>query len=386
MSMTRTRLKTKTFTGSRTERFTPFTTNSNSYVSSSETCVDLAGDGAGDNQAFTVTRETRDGGLINGIEASLLSGYIWNNYPCAYVEDSYLTTHLSIPGQPSDGSLATSALARTQPYRPEMVSWENVEDLGSLLGLIRDLFRNKVQLLERLTSRKAWRSLQRAAKLNLLYQFGIAPAISDLKTLMHFQNSVDHRVKEIERLYGHRGLRRTLHMWDGSNTTTIASQTIQSQGVLLHARIVKTTTVHVKAHVRWRAIFPIHLSDAEMRARAIRAILGSEIDPFTVYELMPWSWLIDYFSNLGQIVKAAKNLTTVTHDSVRIMEHRRTRSSSYNHDTTGSGSNKITCSPMLVTSESKKRRLATPTLIAQETILTGGQLSILGSLLMTKAR
>lgn len=383
---TRSRAKTSTFTGSRTERYGSHVTNTNSYISLSESCVDVTGDGAGDNQPLTVTRTTRSGGLINGIEASTLSGYIWNDYPCAYVEDSYLTTHLSIPGQPSDGSLATQALARTQPYRAEAVAWEYLENIPQLGSSARDLYRYKLNQLERLVPAKLWRSLDRAAKLNLLYQFGIAPLISDIGTLLHFQKSVDNRVKEIERLYGKRGLRRTLQMWDGSNTTTIASQTIQSQGVLLHARITKTTTVSVRCHVRWRAIFPIQPSDAAMRNRAKRAILGADIDPYVVYELMPWSWLVDYFFNLGSLVKAAKNLTTVTHDTVRVMEHYRTWSSSSNHDTNGSGANKITCSPFSVSFETKKRRLAIPTLNAQESLLTGGQLSILGSLVVLNAK
>jgi hypothetical protein len=92
---------------------------------------------------------------------------------------------------------------------------------------------------------------------------------------------------------------------------------------------------------------------------------------------MPWSWLADYFLNLGNLVKAAKNLTTITHDAVRIIEHRRTRTISSNH-TLGGGS--VTCTPMFIVHETKKRTLAVPTLNAQESILTDGQLSILGSL------
>lgn len=360
-------------------------TSSRTYTSLSEVVDDETG--PGDNSpTFTVERITRSGGLINGIEKSNLSGYIWNDYPCAYVTDSYLTSHLSISGRPSNSTLAAQVAARTQPLRSSMVSLEYLSDLSDLGSKAQSEMLKRLRGLGKSFPLSRWPKLRRAAKLNLLYHFGIVPLLSDIETLLEFQGLVDARAKELKRLYqGPRGLRRTVDLWSGSNTTTIPSQTIQSYGVLLHARITKTTTENVKGHIRWHTIYPVGVSDQALRAKAKKAILGYSLDPATLYELMPWSWLVDYFSNLGTIVKGAKNLFDFTHSAVRIMDHHRTYSSSSNHDTTGSGANIITCTPMFCIHESKTRRIATPSLIAQDAILTESQLSILGSLTVLRS-
>jgi len=117
-----------------------------------------------------------------------------------------------------------------------------------------------------------------------------------------------------------------------------------------------------------------------LRSMAKKAILGTELDPYTFYELMPWSWLIDYFFNLGTNIKANKNQLTMFHDAVRIMEHTRTRTTTSNHTFKVYSTGTVRCTPMYITNETKTRSLATPTINAQETILNNSQLSILGSL------
>lgn len=376
---TRQRLRETTFTGYRTQRFGSKLTGSNTYVALSEFCEDVIGVSVGDNQPFTVTRVTRSGGLINGKEASLLTGYIWNDYPCAYIEDAYCVSHHSITGRPTNGSMATNIAARTQPFRAEAVAWEYIDQLHNLGRSAESKYSGALFRLLKVVPRSVWRKLSRAAKINLMIQFGLVPLISDINVLLSFQKRVDSRVKEMERLYGARGLRRTLHLWDGSHMTNISNQTIQSNGVLLHARITKTTTIGINGHIRWYGIFPLGKTDERLHSMATKAIAGTELDPFVIYELMPWSWLVDYFLNLGSLVKAAKNSFTCYHEQVTIMEHKCTRTISSNHDT-ASGEVVVTCTPMFVTSESKTRNLATPTLNAQESVLTNAQLSILGSL------
>lgn len=36
----------------------------------------------------------------------------------------------------------------------------------------------------------------------------------------------------------------------------------------------------------------------------LRRIMGSRVTPDTIYNLMPWTWLVDYFTDLGQFVQA----------------------------------------------------------------------------------
>jgi hypothetical protein len=373
---TRTRLRSSVFTGYRTDNFGSNITISRSYESMHEQCVDDVG--VGDNGPLTITRISRSGGTISGVQPA--GSYTWNNYPCTWVTDVYTITPLAIAGRPTNSFMAASLLARTQPLRVSTVSWEYLNDLHDLGSRAKDEMGRRLGLLKKVAPPAMWRHLKFASRLNLLYQFGILPLISDIETLFKFQKSVDKRIAELKRLYQNTGLRRTVPLWKGSNYTTFHNQTIQSQGVSLSCSVAKLTTSEIRGHVRWHAIVPITPSDEQLRSMAKKAILGLTIDPYTVYELMPWSWLIDYFFNLGTNIKANKNQLTMFHDSVRIMEHIRTRTTTSNHTSKTYSTGIVRCSPIFITTESKTRSLATPTVSASETILTNSQLSILGSL------
>jgi hypothetical protein len=75
-------------------------------------------------------------------------------------------------------------------------------------------------------------------------------------------------------------------------------------------------------------------SDSEMRRLAIKAVLGYRLDPQTLYEIMPWSWLIDYFTNLGDIVASTRNLVPAYHDDVNIIKTTRIDGNAIQNDKT----------------------------------------------------
>lgn len=373
---TRTRLRSSVYTGYRTDNFGSNITISRSYESLHEQCTDDVG--VGDNGPLTITRISRSGGLIRGVQPP--GSYTWNDYPCTWILDVYTTTPLAVSGRPSNSTMAASLLARTQPLRAETVAWEYLNDIHDLGSRAQKEMARRLGLLQKEFPPKLYRELKFAARLNLLYQFGIIPLISDIQVLMRFQKSVDKRMAELRRLYENTGLRRTVPLWAGSNYATFHNQTINSQGVTLACSVAKFTGITIRGHVRWHAIVPVVPLDDRLRAMAKSAILGTDVDPYTLYELMPWSWLIDYFFNLGTMIKANKNQLTMFHDSVRIMEHTRTRTSTSNHTSKTYTTGTVTCSPIFVTNETKTRSLATATVNAQETMLKSGQLSILSSL------
>jgi hypothetical protein len=49
--------------------------------------------------------------------------------------------------------------------------------------------------------------------------------------------------------------------------------------------------------------------DIPQAAQIARILLGDDLGPNTVYQLIPWSWLVDWFTNLGAIVD------NLTHDA-----------------------------------------------------------------------
>lgn len=385
--MSRTRTNFTNLYGTRYAKGTGVTVTG-SYQPINETCVDETT--LGDNLPFSVTRTTKSGGLINGETPSNRTGHIFTGFPCGYWSNGEMTSTLSIPSVPSTSELASETASRTQPYRPSTTLWEYIDELAGYGSSAEEGMRKKLSSLRKTHPPHKWPLLRGIAKANILTRFAILPLISDIDTLLTFSEAVDKRAKEIERIYGPKGLRRSIDLWEGSRESTSPVRTINSSGIKFHSSIKKTSSLKIRGHIRWYAIFPIKPADQEIRQLAKDAILGFNssakrgfgLDPYVFYELMPWSWLIDYFTNLGEVVKASKNLLSVTHSNPRIMRHYRTETSTVDiYDSPWYGSKgPVSCSPMICTVEEKRRDSASVLLSAKSDLLTADQMSILGSL------
>lgn len=338
--------------------------------------------GEGDNAFLDIDRWTYSGGLLNGRMPSMITGYEYFNWPLigpAHGGGSGWYSHLNTTSQ-TDSTYASRTLARTNPSRASIEAVINGIELREIPSLIKDTADYRISKLYKYISPSKFRLLKRAAKLHLMWSFGIAPLISDLAKLPQFQDLVDQRIDELERLRT-RGLRRTITLDRLSATDVALNEPIWTSNGTIRADRYKYTDVTIRGHVRWYA-HP-HLltkSDDEMRALAKKVIAGLSIDFGTAYELIPWSWLVDYFTNLGSIVAASKNTVSASHSSVRIMRHTRTRSYSRNH----TGSPTLSMTPGYCEHETKTRRLASPSLSAHLGLLEAPQLSILGSLSILK--
>lgn len=338
--------------------------------------------GPGDNAPFTLERIALSGHLINGKESSHITGYEWFDYPTYYqLHNSIVYSHISQTTQ-SDTYYASQLLSRTSPERPSTNALVAMWEAREIPGLLKELYEHQMDELGKFIPKKAFKALKRTAKYNLMIQFGILPVFSDLKTCLDFQSLVDSRVKELERLREPRGLRRTKRLDTIESSWTSSNKTIQSNDVILHCKFRKSTTTDVRGHIRWYLDENYTLSDSSIRRVARKAILGAYLDPYTLYEAMPWSWLIDYFTNLGDFVHLNRNSLAAHHNTPRIMRNRRTVTTSYDHDTAQSG--KITCTPCKNVYETKTRRLATASLSARVGFLTENQTSILGSLAFSR--
>nr|UJQ84966.1 MAG: hypothetical protein 1 [Leviviridae sp.] len=384
--MTRIRQRNANFTGYRTERFGAHVTNSRTIEVKFEECTDETF--TGDCWPFIVIQRYRVGGLINGISGSSLTGYTWNNYPCAYVTDSFLMSALSISGQPNNGTIAAKTIARTTPYRSSTVSLEYISEMPGYGKSAKKLLTERCLRLSKSIPERKWRTLSTIAKFTILTEFGIIPVLSDIEVLIEFRKRADARRQEIDRLYGKRGLRRTIkEYWSGSSSqSNVTGQVIQSQGVVLTCNVHKTTKRTISSHIRWYALFPMsRLTDSEIDRKIKAAILGYDINPYTIWQLIPWSWLIDYFTNLGDLLKGCSNMYEIRHDPVNVMTTTYTNSWTDNHSVHTNSSGMCTCTPMYISSIRRDRVYATPSIIALDCVLTRDQLSILGSLAVIRS-
>jgi hypothetical protein len=121
----------------------------------------------------------------------------------------------------------------------------------------------------------------------------------------------------------------------------------------------------------------------EIRHKAFRSAFGLEASLSTVWEALPWSWFIDWFSDLGDYCQAHRNAVGATPGQCFRMVHSESTTiytilsehPSLNPNITVSG-------PAMTRRTRKTRSVLSPAAFPSVSFpfLTGRQLGILGSL------
>jgi len=340
------------------------TVGGGSVWSGYHTCSDVVG--SGDNAPLNVFHETVDGGRLT--KGSQATGYYtawFDNYRVDMLDTNNCFDHLGIVGDIFDADAATQAAAMTNPSRPYVDVAVNALQLGELFTLIRD------------AGNSFYRNI---GNNNLMYQFGVAPVVGDLVKMLRFTDQVNRRVGEISRLISQHGLRRTCSIGNYSNMERV-NKFIQSNLFTLREDFDVVTSLSIKAHCRWiPAGDCLSLSrPSEMRALAQRAVLGLTVDSSTLWELIPWTWLIDWGTNIGQYFAAHRNMIPATLSDVSVMRHTRTVA-----EWGGKAQDDWSCSGIRYTRENKTRATSFVAPVAHIPFLSGTQMGIAASLAVTR--
>lgn len=282
---------------------------------------DVVGD-PGNDHPFTV--EERDGRDFNPLNTP--KTWIYGNHkfdyhnllPAYYYADGHVPP--SKP-QPSIGTLATTLLARSNPSREEVSIPNFIYELKDLPGMFRDLKRLR-PVLRNLRHRHS-SALSGVASQYLGWEFGWKPLISDLSQLLQFQAQVDRRSQELRRLYSGSGLKRRLNLWEDVNTSE-AYRTVESgAGFAISSRIKILTRRRVWGTVRWiPTVVPRDIGNQQLGRTARRLVHGlhhNGIDASQAWEALPFSWLADWFGNMGEFLQSTRNDIPATHGPCNIM-------------------------------------------------------------------
>lgn len=274
----------------------------------------------------------------------------------------------SIPGSPTNGEAATKLLAITNPSRP-VVSIPN--------------FVYELREFPKLLKIEGDNLLQKAGSANLNYHFGWAPLIGDLTKLLSFSDHVSKREKELKALFTS-GLRRKRQLFNESGSES-GYNGLNSWLIRMGAFYTATSTEKVWGYVEWFPTGPTRPQTAsEMRALARQAVLGLTLDLSTAWEAIPWSWLVDWCSNVGDYLTATRNTVGASHGPVYIM---RTRKGESIWEVPKGGD--VDLFPggyptVKRTRIQKSRTRSEPSISAQLPYLSLRQLSILGSIGVTR--
>jgi hypothetical protein len=211
--------------------------------------------------------------------------------------------HLTVPDQPSDDILGAELLAKTNPSRPVVDLPIAIYELKDIPGLLRE----------------EGNRLSRGLGVGILTnEFAIKPLVNDLLSLLDFSDEVAKRQRELEKLK-EGGLRRKRDLWSGSATAGPVDIIAQSgDKVTLHMNVDYATQRKVWGFVVWKSDYP-NLMKGDMRAAARKAVLGLTIDWSTAWNAIPWSWLVDWCSNVGDILIAYRNNVGASPGHIQLM-------------------------------------------------------------------
>ncbi|UJQ85296.1 MAG: putative maturation protein [Alehxovirus faecivivens] len=365
----RSRTRTVPFPSGGQRQFTSFghpfgwEAGSPSRPKSFEKCDDVWKDGKNDHP-LSIYREQWNVLPLNGINAVGPNQWEFQNY---YDENVYLPSFISLPTWPSRTEDATKLLARTNPNRYGVQSLENLvdaKDLPKLLKLAGDTI------------------LKRGAGAYLTWEFGWKPLISDLKKVLDFQGQVDKKVNELHRLYQSGGLHRKMNLQRYTDTKDDSQTIFSSFGTTLTVRRQAIVEAERWGSVRYLPTSLPPKNERAYRQLAVRLVYGLDLSPSSVWEALPWTWLADWFGNVGDYLVRFNNLVPLVASTPCIME-RYTQTTIH---TRSDNVTNITGGSSIALLEGLNRYLVAPGITASIPFLTDRQLSILGALFITKHR
>lgn len=268
-------------------------------------CVDVIKDPEKDHPLSITERDNSRFVPLNGERYSPDGSYqIMKNY---LSEGFVNVTHLSV-STPSVGARALQLRARTNPSREEVSIPNFLYELKDLPGMIRDIgdFKRKLR-----KARSGLGAVRSVASDHLAIQFGWKPLIKDLADMLSFQEQVDKRIDELNRLYSRTGLKRRLRLMDESVVTSGNVTASSSIGVLIKVRKDTITRRRSWGTIRWiPTSVPPYNNRKDLGKTARNLVFGMQhrgVDAVQAWNMLPWSWLIDWFANLGDFLKAHRN-------------------------------------------------------------------------------
>ncbi len=340
-----------------------------SYSNSFSTCYDVMG---ARNSAFIVDHTTTGAGLSHTWIRP--SGYLmtFSGWTPEYFCDPTVVSHMAVPGEPSLAQLAVQLAMATNPSKSSIDLPVSLFELRDLPDLVRASGRGIIR---------------RIADGNLKYQFGVKPMVSDVMKLLDFSSAFDQQLKLLQQLQKG-GVTRKAQLWSGSSTEEpkelITAQSYPSDLLSNYRLERRSTSVQIWGYITYtphptNSLDFSRMQEREMRLLARKIVLGLTLDLSAAWEALPWSWLIDWFSNIGDYLSSSRSLVPVVGDTPSLCI---TRSTEQLYVNSGNAYGLPPGSHTIVMKRLSKRRVKQSAMLpsADWSLLTGRQVGILASL------
>lgn len=253
-----------------------------------------------------------------------LNGYV--RRPSSYVRfrevpvttgDDYGVVSNDLVPLPAPNGWLLSLIARTNPSRPVLNPPEMIQNIVELPKLLRETWKF-------LTHPSTSFTPKGAANTHLGIRFGWLPFIEDLRKLSELSDHVAKRAMELSQLYSGRGLRAKRSF--GTDTKSVpgaSSFSLAGVGRYVTAYSDTLITRRCWATIRWKptTIPPYHPQDVRNTNYLRRVVLGLTPEGLAngLWKVIPWTWLIGWFTNIGDFTLKFSNTVPATHSKGNFM-------------------------------------------------------------------
>jgi len=292
----------------------------------------------------------------------------------AYVRDWY--TGVMLPWAPSSypPSGESSDIELTRLGATAIARCKPTNSIANVATAIGEIFREG---LPSLISSQNWLNktqISRAAGDDYLaYQFGWRPLVSDVQSFATGVTRVDAALRQLERDAGKVVRRHYYFPTQKSVETTVLSASAFPVGPVVNSASFQTfgKVVRTRETVRrqwFSGAFSYHMpggldSRTKLGRYALLADrLGLKLTPETLWNLSPWTWAADWFSNTGDVIS---NLSDFAEFGL-VMRYGYLMEQSIVSDTYSmegavlSDGTPFSCPPLVLVTETKIRKQANP--------------------------
>lgn len=332
------------------QNFTLGTTTTRSVdVGASGTCDDTVGNWYGGN-ALGLTKLVRLYPGLVGERFSVTTGALerrMNNFPIGY-HPGPTDPRTVFPALTTlqKNNYAWSILAKTNPSAPDVSLPTMIAELKDIPSLVKNwygLFLRKPWSFSTGKTPKHWKTLlQRLPEIiasgHLTWRWAIAPFIRDVSKLLDFHFLIQRRMKMLEELET-KGLRRRVSLGTDSLNTVSSLQFLHSEGITIKGKRHVVFNSKTWGTVCYKLLPPVGFKKLTryfnwrkaderflLARRLVQGITTHEALA-TAWELMPWSWLVDWALGIGTVISATNNTLGTTHSDPFLMRYTSSESS-----------------------------------------------------------
>lgn len=208
----------------------------------------------------------------------------------------------------------TKALANLNPGVPKV-------DIPLFLFELKDMPEMLKNLGEVLGKHRSVKTIPNGY---LAYSFGWAPLISDLQSLWNFSQEVEARCRYLRKLEHGTYIRRGLTPKGGqvvqrSITPNGYGIPASDGGYIYQADVQEIETQKVWFTANAKLLTPLPTASETLKHQVSKILLGLNPSTVSLWNALPWSWLLDYFANLGDFMNAQRGNFVLSIPSMCIM-------------------------------------------------------------------